>query len=111
MIGATGTVPGGTGFTDPPDAKGVVAVGYGIVPEHQGRGLANEVLQALLAAAAKDPEIDLVFAQTEIQNRALRRLAEKAGMHLARAEGGCHPDEWRKPIPEENAADSPTEAR
>ena len=48
---AAGTVVGHAGFHGPPDPRGVVEVGYRIVPEHRRRGHARAALGELLAYA------------------------------------------------------------
>jgi RimJ/RimL family protein N-acetyltransferase len=94
LLADTGLVIGGIGFKAPPNAAGRVEVGYGIVPEYQGRGLATEALKALLDAVSDDPAIALVIAEVEDENVASRRVAEKVGMHLTRVEGDCRYYEW-----------------
>jgi RimJ/RimL family protein N-acetyltransferase len=46
-----GIVVGHAGFHGPPDAEGMVEVGYRIVPAHRRRGYARAALHALLAYA------------------------------------------------------------
>ena len=49
---ATGVVVGHAGFHFGPDALGMVEIGYTVIPEHRGRGLAKEMVGELLAFAA-----------------------------------------------------------
>ena len=49
---ATGVVVGHAGFHFGPDAQGMVEIGYTVIPEHRGRGLAKEMAGELLAFAA-----------------------------------------------------------
>src|SRR5688572_18375497 len=49
--GSTGAVIGGCGFNASPDAEGMVGIGYGIYPEHQGKGFATEAVRALIDTA------------------------------------------------------------
>ena len=42
---------GSCGFKGPPDERGVIEVGYGIVPSHHRRGYASEATHALVAWA------------------------------------------------------------
>ena len=44
----TATVVGDIGFMGPPDAEGVVEVGYSVVPDRRRRGYAGEALVALV---------------------------------------------------------------
>jgi ribosomal-protein-alanine N-acetyltransferase len=48
---AAGTVVGHAGFHGPPDPRGMVEVGYRIIPEHRRRGHARAALGELLAYA------------------------------------------------------------
>jgi [ribosomal protein S5]-alanine N-acetyltransferase len=48
---AAGTVVGHAGFHGPPDPRGMVEVGYRIVPEHRRQGHARAALGELLAYA------------------------------------------------------------
>jgi RimJ/RimL family protein N-acetyltransferase len=94
LLTDTELVIGGIGFKAPPDSDGTAEIGYGIAPEYQGRGLATEAVVAILGAAADDPAISLVFAEVENDNTASCRVAEKAGMRLARVEGDRRYYEW-----------------
>jgi RimJ/RimL family protein N-acetyltransferase len=69
---------------DRPDQGGVVELGYGVVPECQGRGIATEALRALLAAAAAAGEVRLARADTARDNLPSQRVMEKAGMRRVR---------------------------
>ncbi|MEO6200743.1 MAG: GNAT family N-acetyltransferase [Cryobacterium sp.] len=48
---ATGMVVGHAGFHFNPDSNGMAEIGYTVVPEHRGRGLAKEIVGELLAFA------------------------------------------------------------
>jgi len=49
---STGAVVGHAGFHFNPDAHGMAEIGYTVLPEHRGRGLAKEIAGELLAFAA-----------------------------------------------------------
>jgi RimJ/RimL family protein N-acetyltransferase len=51
VVAPDGTVAGHAGFHGPPDERGMVEVGYRIVPEQQRRGYARAALAELLAFA------------------------------------------------------------
>jgi ribosomal-protein-alanine N-acetyltransferase len=51
VIGPGGAVVGHAGFHGPPDERGMVEIGYSILPEHRRRGYARAAVQALLAFA------------------------------------------------------------
>jgi [ribosomal protein S5]-alanine N-acetyltransferase len=51
----TGYAVGYAGFHGPPDADGMVEVGYTVVPESRRQGYARAMLASLLDRAAKEP--------------------------------------------------------
>ena len=53
---------GAAGFHGPPDSSGVVEIGYRIDPVHRRRGYARAALEALLARAAREPDVHRVRA-------------------------------------------------
>ncbi|PXA70632.1 GNAT family N-acetyltransferase [Cryobacterium arcticum] len=67
---ATGEVVGHAGFHFQPDPAGMVEIGYTIVPERRGRGLATATVTALLAFAAADPAVRTVRASVSPENPA-----------------------------------------
>ncbi|MRG59048.1 GNAT family N-acetyltransferase [Agromyces sp. CFH 90414] len=77
---ATGLVVGGIGCFGPPDADGVVALGYGVVPDVEGRGYATEALRAVLAHAFGTGRVLRATADTSQENLGSQRVLEKAGM-------------------------------
>lgn len=76
----TGLVIGALGFRAPPDGDGALNLGYGLVPEFEGRGLMTEAVRALLAAAFVHPSVRRVVAATTPDHAASRRVMEKAGL-------------------------------
>jgi RimJ/RimL family protein N-acetyltransferase len=86
------------GFGGPPSADGTVLLGYSVVPEARGRGLATEAACALVAFAFTDPRTRCVAAETFAELEASIRVLEKAG--FARVEGAETPGalrfEWRR---------------
>ncbi len=63
------TVIGSGGFTGPPDTDGRVEIGYSLVPEARGHGLATEMVQSLINHAFKRGATSLI-AHTTPENRA-----------------------------------------
>jgi len=57
-------VIGGGGFKGPPDAAGLVEVGYAILPSHRRRGYAREAVDGMLAWAFADARVTGVIAHT-----------------------------------------------
>lgn len=87
------TLVGETGFHAPPDGSGTVEVGYGVLPEWRGRGIATEATRALIGHAfegsrrgARLPGVlrrgaaQRVVARCMPDNQASRRVLERLGM-------------------------------
>ncbi|TYP89745.1 RimJ/RimL family protein N-acetyltransferase [Blastococcus xanthinilyticus] len=70
---------GRAGFHGPPDASGMVEVGYSIDPAHRRQGYARAALRALLAWAADEPAVTTVRASVAPANVASRDLVLGAG--------------------------------
>ena len=66
---------GRAGFHGPPDARGMVEVGYATVPEHRRRGYARAALAALLDRARREPDVRVVRLSIAPGNVASRRVA------------------------------------
>jgi [ribosomal protein S5]-alanine N-acetyltransferase len=73
---------GNAAFKGPPDDEGVVEVGYGIVPQFQGRGYASAATQALLEFATADQSVRIVRAHTLPERSASTRVLEKCGFEF-----------------------------
>ena len=72
-------VVGHAGFHGPPDADGVVEVGYTIVPQYRGRGLGHAALEALLDWAAALPDVHVVRASVRPENTPSVTILRRAG--------------------------------
>ena len=70
------------GLKGGPDESGVVEVGYAIVPEYRGRGLATEAAGGLAGWAFSHPEVSAIEAETLPDGHASIRVLEKLGMKL-----------------------------
>ncbi len=77
-----GRLVGDVGISVADGEPGVIAVGYTISPDSQGRGYATEAVSALVAYALETLQADVVRAYASSENLASIRVAEKAGMHL-----------------------------
>lgn len=73
------SVVGSAGFKGPPDADGMVEIAYGIVPAFQGRGLATEAAEALVAFARASGLVQRVRAHTLPTPNASTRVLTKCG--------------------------------
>jgi RimJ/RimL family protein N-acetyltransferase len=76
---ATGAVVGRAGFHGPPDANGMVEVGYSIDPAERRKGHAKAALRILLDAARKDERVKTVRATISPENLISRGLVEMEG--------------------------------
>lgn len=72
------TLVGTAGFKGGP-TDGTVEVGYGVVPEFQRRGFASETVQAFLARAFADANVNRVIAETLPHLVASKGVLEKCG--------------------------------
>jgi RimJ/RimL family protein N-acetyltransferase len=70
---------GRAGFHAPPDAAGLVEIGYAVEPAHRRRGYARAALEALLQRAADDPQVKTVRVSIAPDNVASYSLAAHYG--------------------------------
>ncbi|CCH31308.1 GNAT family N-acetyltransferase [Actinosynnema sp. NPDC047251] len=70
---------GRAGYHGPPDAAGMVEIGYAVHPEHRRRGYARAALEALLRRAADEPEVRTVRVTISPDNDASYRLVAQYG--------------------------------
>lgn len=82
-----GRVIGDIGFHAPPDERGDVSIGFGIVPSARGQGYATEALRAILDWALSQPEVRAVHADTDYVNLASQSVLSAAGMRVVADEG------------------------
>lgn len=78
MRRGTDSPVGSCSFKGPP-VDGVVEIAYGIHPDHEGKGYATEVAQALVDYAASCEDVRLVRAHTLPGAAASKRVLEKCG--------------------------------
>ncbi|MEU4422492.1 GNAT family N-acetyltransferase [Actinoplanes sp. NPDC024001] len=74
-----GLAVGRAGFHEPPDATGLVEIGYAVDPEQRRRGYARAALEALLARAADDDQVSRVRVSIRPDNEPSYRLAAQYG--------------------------------
>jgi RimJ/RimL family protein N-acetyltransferase len=73
---------GRAGFHGPPDAAGMVEVGYSIDPAYRRQGHARAALRALLERAGREPAVRTVRASVRPDNTASRDLVLAAGFRV-----------------------------
>ena len=74
---------GAAGFHGPPDADGMVEVGYRIDPAYRRRGYARAALESLLDRAAVSPPVRRVRASIRPDNEASYALVARYGFEKA----------------------------
>lgn len=79
ILRETGQVIGDIGFHGPPDEAGTVEIGYGIVEQYRGRGLAGESAVAICGLVWSRPEVARIIARTEQGNAASAGVLRHAG--------------------------------
>lgn len=70
---------GTAGYHGPPDAAGMVEIGYAVDPAHRRRGYARAALESLLARAAREPAVHIVRVTISPDNTPSYRLASQYG--------------------------------
>jgi [ribosomal protein S5]-alanine N-acetyltransferase len=73
---------GAGGFFGPPGPDGIVELGYSIVPAFRSRGLATELVNALVTRSFSYPEVARLIAHTREDNAASVRVLERVGFLL-----------------------------
>jgi RimJ/RimL family protein N-acetyltransferase len=70
---------GRAGYHGPPDARGMVEIGYAVDPAYRRQGYARAALQVLLRRAAEEPAVRVVRVTITPDNLASYRLAAQYG--------------------------------
>jgi ribosomal-protein-alanine N-acetyltransferase len=84
---------GSVGFRGPPDEQGMVEIGYSVLPEFEGQGLATEMVAGLVLWAKQQPRAKHIEAETNVDNEASVRVLEKNSFICAGA--GLEPNTIR----------------
>lgn len=87
------TLVGAGGFFGPPDADGVVEIGYSICSEWQRQGFATELVATLVAWARSQPAVRGMRAHTTPDNAASIAVLERTGFVADGA--GAMPEQLR----------------
>ena len=88
VLRETGEVIGDIGFHGPPDEAGTVEIGYGIVEQYRGHGLAAESAVAICGLAWAGPQVTRIIAQTQEGNVASAGVLRHAGFREDGVAGG-----------------------
>jgi RimJ/RimL family protein N-acetyltransferase len=88
ILRETGEVIGDIGFHGPPDEAGTVEIGYSVVEQYRGRGLAGESAVAVCGLAWSRLEVTRIIAQTEEGNAASAGVLRHAGFREDGVAGG-----------------------
>ena len=79
VIDDDGRVAGECGTKAPPDAGGVVEIGYGLAAPSRGRGLGGAAVRALVEWLAAREDVRHVEAEVHVGNVASWRILERLG--------------------------------
>ena len=69
---------GSGGFMGPPQ-QGEVGLGYSVLPQFQGLGLATKIVDGLVRWAKEQQSVTRIVAETEWENPASARILKKTG--------------------------------
>jgi RimJ/RimL family protein N-acetyltransferase len=75
-----GRVAGECGTKAPPDADGMVEIGYGLAPRSRGKGLGTAAVAALVEVLRADPSVRRIEAEVHAHNIASQRVIERQGL-------------------------------
>jgi [ribosomal protein S5]-alanine N-acetyltransferase len=81
-VGGLQILVGAGGFFGPPDRDGMVEIGYSIVPAYEGRGLATELVRALVHHAFSDARVKRIIAHTTEENIGSVKVLERTGFAI-----------------------------
>jgi [ribosomal protein S5]-alanine N-acetyltransferase len=85
VIDDEGRVAGECGTKAPPDADGMVEIGYGLAPRSRGHGLGTAAVAALVELLRADPSVRRIEAEVHTHNIASQRVIERQGLVRADA--------------------------
>jgi len=84
----TGLTIGDALFHGPPDDRGTLDIGYGLVPLARGHGFATLAVRGMLEWAFSQPSVTRITANTTDDNTPSVRVMERAGMTISHGPGG-----------------------
>lgn len=74
-----GLLVGNGGFKGPPDAEGVVEIGYEVAPGLRGRGYGTSAASGMVDRALEEPSVRAVIAHTLAEENASNGVLKKLG--------------------------------
>jgi RimJ/RimL family protein N-acetyltransferase len=80
VIDDDGRIAGECGTKAPPDADGMVEIGYGLAAGSRGRGLGSAAVAALVERLTSEPGVRRIEAEVHAHNIASQRVIERAGL-------------------------------
>jgi len=67
------------GFKGIPNNKGEIEIGYGTMPDQQGKGYMTEAVAGMIQWAAGRADVEYILAETDENNYASIRIVQKNG--------------------------------
>jgi RimJ/RimL family protein N-acetyltransferase len=80
VLRETGEIVGLVNFHAPPDADGMVEIGYRVLPAYRRRGFAREMAHVMWTYAAQHPDVRVLRATFAPDNAGSRAVIEGAGL-------------------------------
>lgn len=80
VIDDEGRVAGECGTKAPPDADGMVEIGYGLAARSRGQGLGTAAVAALVEQLRRQPAVRRIEAEVHAHNIASQRVIERQGL-------------------------------
>ncbi len=80
VIDDDGRIAGECGTKAPPDADGMVEIGYGLGTGSRGRGLGTAAVAALVALLRNEPAVRRIEAEVHAHNIPSQRVVERQGL-------------------------------
>jgi len=75
----TNEIIGSAGFHDLPDEIGMIEIGYGVVPEKQGKGFGQELLVGMWAMICERPDVKILRYTVAPDNQPSLHIINKLG--------------------------------
>ncbi len=75
---------GTCGYKGPPNAEGMVEIGYEVAEDYRGNHLASEMAKLLIGNALAHPEVKVIYAHTLSEHNASTKILEKCGFKFVK---------------------------